>query len=307
MPVGPLEIISGVGALGSALAGSGAREKQKQAQGIANKVARTQLQFYRDYGVPNSKTATEYYFQRAGLGTPVQLSAPDKHGHQTVISGGPGSAGNFGYVNPQQYAGGGGPLSQALGGGSGIRNVGGEASTYGGLPPIRNDASMGIYNSPQYQALRMQAEENAARQRDRAAAQFGYRFNQQGVNSGALAAALGRTYGSYSNNLANFERNLAIQAPDYQDRLVAQANASLGPALGSGVPAAGTALNLAQMYGQQAAGADASLAGILSQYLQLAAMRQAGTPPIAGSAYDNYMATRPIWPGTEVSTPGVLY
>lgn len=112
--------------------------------------------------------------------------------------------------------------------------------------------------------LRMRAaEDDVSRYYANQANQLRHGLGQGG---GALGAALTRLGGQQAQQLGQFRRQLAINAPTEQEHRLAQLQGALGFGLGQGGAAAAGYGAQAGMYGQQAAGAQQGINNILQQY-----------------------------------------
>lgn len=112
-----------------------------------------------------------------------------------------------------------------------------------GLP----NSALGIYGSNPADVYRMQqAEEEVNRLANQRGQMLQYRLGQQGIgNSATAGAALARNEQDALTQLANFRRQLAINAPMEQERRMQQVFQLLGLGQGAGGQAA-------SIYGQQA-------------------------------------------------------
>lgn len=183
-----------------------------------------------------------------------------------------------------------GSILQYLQGSAGLGSAAGEPSpaANGGLPPGQGSlppGALGIYGTnPADQYRLRQAEEELSRARMQREQALRFRLGRQGAGEATTASALGTVERDYQSELGQFQRGLAINAGQEQERRVQALLAALGVGFGQG-GAAG------QAYGQLGATAAGQLGqsgGMLGQALSdlmLARLmrRQQGTPPIVAS------------------------
>lgn len=135
--------------------------------------------------------------------------------------------------------------------------------------------ALGLYNSPEYSALRSKAEEQishfAQGQRQQLEGGLAGRGLLGSSIQGGGLAAIGR---GAESQYADYLRNLAIQAPHDRDQLVNQYYGALQGPLTGGQQAAQIYGNLAGQYGQQAQAGYAGLGSALSSYTQNEALRR---------------------------------
>lgn len=103
-------------------------------------------------------------------------------------------------------------------------------------PGVLPNSALGVYGSNPADVYRMQqAEEEVNRLADSRARMLQYRLGQQGIgNSATAGAALARNESSALNQLADFRRNLAMNAGGEQERRVQQLLAAMGMGVGMG-------------------------------------------------------------------------
>jgi hypothetical protein len=242
--------VGGLGALTSSdknknLANQSAAQAQ-QSQGQLQQLAGLLQQRYQN-AAPQEQAVLNYFLQRAGLA--AGGNAPGGNlGGGTI----PGSVFGGALGAPVTHA----PMGTApgLNGGQPFAAYGSRKTLPGfqqtqavGTPiggqgqPGLIAGSLGIYNSPEYQLLRQQAEEDVNRNAVSTAHQYNNSLIARGLQNSSLATGGQAAITAGANKTySDFVRQLAMGAADKQDALANQALGSLGGALGS----AGQAGNL---------------------------------------------------------------
>lgn len=135
--------------------------------------------------------------------------------------------------------------------------------------------------------LRLQgAQEDIARHQMQGANQLRFQLGQRGLADASIGAALGRNAALGQQQYGQFRRQLAIQAPQEQERRMAALQGLIGMGFGQGGAASAGYGQQAGVYGNQANQAYNAIGGIAQNWQQQNAlqnyMNQYGVNPAGG-------------------------
>lgn len=143
---------------------------------------------------------------------------------------------------------------------------------------------LGIFGQGEDRLRFAQAEEELERIRRQRNAELLLGLTRQGAGAATTSAALARNEGQYQEGLADFRRNLAINAGDEQARRAQALLSALSPGFGLGQSAAGILGDQAGLAANRANAMGQATGDALSNYLLYQAMRrqQPAAPPAGG-------------------------
>ena len=154
------------------------------------------------------------------------------------------------------------------------------SSTQPGQPSIPglgggtvSDQDLGIFNQRQQRLQFAAADEDLRRQMGQMMGNSMAGLGRRGLANSSLAAGMQERLGNaYQRDLGGFRRQLAIDAPREQDRLMMQMMSGMAPGFGAGESAAGMAQNQASMANQMAGNAWGGVGQSLSNLAYLDAL-----------------------------------
>jgi hypothetical protein len=133
-----------------------------------------------------------------------------------------------------------------------------------------SQSQLGIWNDPADQFRIGQAQDDIDRFQTQQQNQLRHGLAQRGMlNSGLYGSGQQQLAGNALDQFANFRRQLAIGAGGEEERRMMQFLQALAPAMGMAGPAASTYSQLGQQAGQQQAGSNQALQGIMQVIGQL--------------------------------------